>query len=444
MKKRWNFALLFLILFSIIFADEGLLGVKKDIPDSTFGQITIDFIDSKDKVSIKAYKKIREQEKEEQEKEEQEEKQEKKSTGNETIDKFFEDIGNTNEQLDSLSIKLKQIQCYLIMVVLEPELLLQQSNNQDFQKTLEFAYDHVYRQNHSIVIINEEVLTNLTATSFIPLLTDVKELADEASSIIQDVNKIKDTIDDLLETSNKLPDEAKKLSPFKAPSVINKITKAAGQLQNMANTTATIIDVIPTTIMLTNALITKKETEIALKMLDKDDSETVLSDESKKEIKILYVDNIRLVINNQLTDHYSSQPFKMEAGKYELSIDSNRYKLTGNNQIFLLKKGKNPDISFIIDDIYWLQNNADFCRKSKWMSLAGTALFSGLGVMCNIFGDAAYSNYESSTNTADVRKYRDQIELFDSFRDLSYKISVVPAVWLIISWINEAKYNKRL
>lgn len=212
----------------------------------------------------------------------------------------------------------------------------------------------------------------------------------------------------------------------------------------MAKTTGTIIDVFPSTIMLATALITKEETEIALTMLDKGDSENVSENATKEDIKISYIDNIRLLINNELTDYSSSKPFTMLVGEYDLSIESDRYKLGGVNKSFLLSKGRNPDMILIVDDIYWLQKNANFWKKSKWTSLIGTASFLGLGVMCNIFGDTAYNNYESSTNTTDVSKYRNEVESFDDLRDLSYKISVAPAVWLIISWIKEAKYNKRL
>lgn len=413
-------------------------------PIPSKGEITINLVDSKDKVSVKAYTKIKGKKTKTEDKKINKSKKEKSSSGNETIDNFFENIENVNEQLELLSIKLSRIQCYLIMVVLEPELLLQKSNNKDFQKTLDFAYNHMSEENNFIVTINEEVLNKLTATSFIPLLTNVVALGKEASSIEQDINKIKDEIEDLLNTAKNIPDEAKKLSPLKVPAVLKNIARATSQLQEMAKTTGTIIDVLSSTIMLATALITNEETEISLKMLDKGDSENVLENDTKEDFKISYVDNIRFLINNELTDYRSSKPFNIYVGQYDLSIDSDRYKLVDKNPSFLLSKGKNPDLILIVDDIYWLQKNADFWRKGKWISLTSTVLFSGLGVICNILGDAAYNNYKSSTNTADVRKYRDEVESFDGLRDLSYKISIAPAVWLIISWINEAKYNKRL
>ena len=82
-------------------------------------------------------------------------------------------------------------------------------------------------------------------------------------------------------------------------------------------------------------------------------------------------------------------------------------------------------------------------RTSKWISLASTVIFSGAGVYCNMQGDASFDEYESSTTTSAAVSNRKDMESWYDKRDISYGVSIAPAVWFIYSWIKEAGYNKQ-
>ncbi len=87
--------------------------------------------------------------------------------------------------------------------------------------------------------------------------------------------------------------------------------------------------------------------------------------------------------------------------------------------------------------------SANKWRTNKWISLAGTVLCVGGGVYSNMQGDAAFDDYDAATTTADAVSYRDDLEKWYHYRDISYGISIAPAVWFVYSWIKEAGYNKQ-
>jgi hypothetical protein len=58
-------------------------------------------------------------------------------------------------------------------------------------------------------------------------------------------------------------------------------------------------------------------------------------------------------------------------------------------------------------------------------------------------GDAAFDDYEAATTTADAVSYRDDLEGWYDKRDLSYTVSIIPALWSVYSLVKESYYNRQ-
>ena len=82
-------------------------------------------------------------------------------------------------------------------------------------------------------------------------------------------------------------------------------------------------------------------------------------------------------------------------------------------------------------------------RTNKWISIASAVLISCAGVYSNMQGDASFEDYEASTTTASAVSNRENMEDWYMRRDISYGVSIAPAVWFVYSWIKEAGYNKQ-
>ncbi len=81
-------------------------------------------------------------------------------------------------------------------------------------------------------------------------------------------------------------------------------------------------------------------------------------------------------------------------------------------------------------------------RVQGWLGLSSSLILAGAGVYFNLTGDEFYKEYQNSTTTADAISARENTDKFYQYRDYSYYVSIVPAIWSIYSWFKQAHYNK--
>jgi hypothetical protein len=129
-------------------------------------------------------------------------------------------------------------------------------------------------------------------------------------------------------------------------------------------------------------------------------------------------------------------------GEYEVTLKHPRF-LEATQQVNL----KEHDQKKLVFDMQTYKGSmlskAHSWRTSKWISLASTVLCAGAGVYCNMQGDAAFDDYEAATTTADAVSYRDDLEGWYDKRDLSYTVSIIPALWSVYSLVKESYYNRQ-
>jgi len=86
----------------------------------------------------------------------------------------------------------------------------------------------------------------------------------------------------------------------------------------------------------------------------------------------------------------------------------------------------------------------NFWKKNKWLGFSSSVLLTGAGILFNSLGDKYYDEYKQSTSSNDAINARENTDKYYQYRDLSYTISIVPAVWSLYSWIKEAVYKKQV
>lgn len=137
-------------------------------------------------------------------------------------------------------------------------------------------------------------------------------------------------------------------------------------------------------------------------------------------------------------------PGVMELLVGDYNVTLKHPKFLDNTQSVTLKENDQKKLVFEMQTYEGsMLSKAHGWRTSKWISLAGAVLCVGGGVYCNMQGDAAFDDYDAATTTSDAVAYRDDLESWYNYRDISYGVSIAPAVWFIYSWIKEAGYNKQ-
>jgi len=137
-------------------------------------------------------------------------------------------------------------------------------------------------------------------------------------------------------------------------------------------------------------------------------------------------------------------PGVMELLVGDYNVTLKHPKFLDNTQPVTLKENDQKKLIFEMQTYEGsMLSKAHGWRTSKWISLASIVLCSGAGVYCNMLGDAAFDDYDAATTSADATAFRNDLETWYSRRDISYGVSIAPAVWFVYSWIKEAGYKKQ-
>ena len=405
-------------------------------PLPSMGKITIQLVDSRDKINVRAYKTLINKQEKSQQPASAGVSRKVESTGNATIDQFFDDIAKIDTQVKAIDDKLTGLQCYLIMLALEPELLLKESAGASFNQLVDFSREHLAGKNDFTININKEALDKLSGASFLPLLANLQGLAQEIRSIETDVKEIEKQVKSISSTAQKMPEEAKKLSPMKIPAVIGKITSTIRQLQDLAANVSSIINKIPTTLEISTALISKQEKQISLK--------TKNTAQAVDTIEIKVIQGIPLVINNNSTKFVSGQAVSLPLGAYQLNIDSKTYLLRDKTKQFSISKGKNADAIYIIDDINHLKSSQRFWKTNTWVALSLSALSVGAIAFFDYQAGNYIDDYDQAPNSMERRDAWENSEQAIDRRNMAIYISIAPIAYTVISSINQSSYGRKL
>jgi len=81
-----------------------------------------------------------------------------------------------------------------------------------------------------------------------------------------------------------------------------------------------------------------------------------------------------------------------------------------------------------------------FWEKQKWIALGTFIGTSGLGLYFNSVSDSYFDDHENATNTATAVDSFDKTKDFESYRDITYSVSLVPLGYFFYSWYKERQY----
>ena len=137
-------------------------------------------------------------------------------------------------------------------------------------------------------------------------------------------------------------------------------------------------------------------------------------------------------------------PGVMELLVGDYNVTLKHPKFLDNTQTITLKENDQKKLIFEMKTYQGsMLSKAHGWRKSKWISLASAVLCVGGGFYSNMQGDAAFDDYDAATTTSDASAYRDDLKSWYDKRNISYGVSIAPAVWFVVSWVKEAGYNKQ-
>ena len=92
----------------------------------------------------------------------------------------------------------------------------------------------------------------------------------------------------------------------------------------------------------------------------------------------------------------------------------------------------NPAIKSEINKSHFIQTTASSTRK--YLSIGASALTIGLGAVALIESNNYYNKYQDAGLPADAEKYRNQTKSWDTVRNVSFGVSVVPLYFLVTSF----------
>ena len=127
-------------------------------------------------------------------------------------------------------------------------------------------------------------------------------------------------------------------------------------------------------------------------------------------------------------------------GDYKVSLKHPDF-LEMSKQISL-SEGENQRLDFIMQTYEGSRkSDRDFWATQKWIALGTFIAATGAGGYFYYDGNNQYSDYENATNTSDAVNYFQNAEDADSFRDISFTVSLVPLGYFVYSWYKESSYK---
>ena len=130
-------------------------------------------------------------------------------------------------------------------------------------------------------------------------------------------------------------------------------------------------------------------------------------------------------------------------GNYDITLKHPKF--LDNTKKLTLSEGEQKKIIFNMQTYSGsMLSKKNFWKKHKWLGFSSSVLLTGAGILFNSMGDKYYDEYKQSTSSNDAVSARENTDKYYQYRDLSYTISIVPAVWSLYSWIKEAGYKKHI
>jgi len=81
-----------------------------------------------------------------------------------------------------------------------------------------------------------------------------------------------------------------------------------------------------------------------------------------------------------------------------------------------------------------------FWEKQKWIALGTFVGTSGLGLYFNSVSDSYFEDHENATDTKTALDSFDKTKDFESYRNITYSVSLVPLGYFFYSWYKERQY----
>ena len=123
-----------------------------------------------------------------------------------------------------------------------------------------------------------------------------------------------------------------------------------------------------------------------------------------------------------------------------------KLKLSGyldSEERFTLTEGENKTLRVRMQTYEGSQKEKrDFWKKQKWYSLGAFALSAGAGGYFYMSGNSYYDDYEAcTTTTKEAEDLYDKAVSADTFRDVSFSVSLAPLGYFFYSWYKESSYK---
>jgi len=128
-------------------------------------------------------------------------------------------------------------------------------------------------------------------------------------------------------------------------------------------------------------------------------------------------------------------------GNYTLKMTYEGY--LDKNEDFTLTEGENKTLKLTMQTYEGSQKEKkDFWKKHKWYSLGAFALSAGAGGYFYMSGNSYYDDYEACTSTTkEAEDLYDKAVSADTYRDVSFSVSLAPLGYFFYSWYKESGYK---
>jgi len=81
-----------------------------------------------------------------------------------------------------------------------------------------------------------------------------------------------------------------------------------------------------------------------------------------------------------------------------------------------------------------------FWEKQKWIALGTFVGTTGLGIYFNSVSDSYFDDHDTATDTPTAVDSFDKTKDFESYRNITYSVSLVPLGYFFYSWYKERQY----
>lgn len=128
-------------------------------------------------------------------------------------------------------------------------------------------------------------------------------------------------------------------------------------------------------------------------------------------------------------------------GDYELKLKLSGY--LESSEKFTLTEGENKTLRVRMQTYEGSKKEKrDFWKKQKWYSLGAFALSAGAGSYFYMSGNSYYDDYEACTSTTkEAEDLYDKAVSADTFRDVSFSVSLASLGYFFYSWYKESSYK---